>query len=318
MSDDVLRLRLFLLRLSFLRCGEKELLEKKISRCEDFITMSFDELSIAVGRVLKRTLWNPRAIILSVERDIKLMEAYRIGLVFYDSPHYPPLLREIYDYPYALFYRGDFSSAHKPCIAVVGTRKPTQNVITQTRIFTEELAGYGFTVVSGLAFGVDACAHRGALNAGVVSACGKTVAVLGSGVDSVTPFSNKRLGAAILESGGCLVSEYPPGEAAQKWHFVQRNRIISALSSAIIVMQAPPGSGSLITADFALEHNRELYFYADAVDFDRALFEKSNNLLSGVQGKIKKRVSDYIEEGACVIDCAKQVYDLHNHDLRID
>ena len=142
-----------------------------------------------------------------------------------------------------------------PAVALVGTRRPSYGVRAAYE-FGAESALCGFVVVSGLALGCDSAAHRGCL-----SAAGTTVAVLPCGVDRVAPVSNSQLGEAILDSGGCFVSQYPPGTPPRPFRFVERNRVIAALSRAVIVMECEERSGTLHTARFALEQNKPLACY---------------------------------------------------------
>jgi len=158
------------------------------------------------------------------------------------SPSYPPLLHELSDPPLLLYYRGVLPD-RKPMVAVVGTRNPSGSGRTQAYRLGFELGTAGIPVVSGLARGIDSMAHRGNLEGK-----GKTVAVLGNGLDSVYPVSNRGLALRVLDTGGCLVSEYPPGVPPYKWHFPARNRIIAVLGRATIVVEAPEHSGALITA----------------------------------------------------------------------
>ncbi len=305
-------LRLAISRLEFLSFLEKKLLENKLDTVSRLALLSIDDLSCAVGRVLNTRLWQPQTIEKRLERDMRLMEALHIGVVFYDETRFPPLVTEIYDPPYALFFRGSFDVLAAPCIAVVGTRRPTGRGMACTRELARELAEAGFTVVSGLALGTDACAHAGAL----LSERGKTAAVLGSGVDTVTPAANKKLAACILEAGGCILAEYAPETPAEKWRFPQRNRLVSALSFATVVVEAPAGSGALITADFALEQNRELCFHTCALEYPHGSRENVQNAYAE-RGHTKTRkefrqVSRYIEDGACIISDAQQLCDLLN------
>ena len=150
-----------------------------------------------------------------------------INIVSWQSPLYPPLLREIYDPPVLLFFRGKLPDPESPLVAVVGTRKPSTASSAQAFDIARGLGRGGVSVVSGLALGIDACAHRGNIEGGA-----PTVAVLGSGVDEVYPSTNRVLARRILETGGALISEYPPGMGPRKWTFPARNRIISGLSRA--------------------------------------------------------------------------------------
>lgn len=182
-----------------------------------------------------------------------LDRAQRCGaeVVTLADPQYPGLLREIADPPLALYVRGRLPEA--PCVAVVGTRNPSSDGEYVAGRMAAELAAAGVCVVSGLARGIDAAAHRGALKAG-----GPTVAVLGCGVDVPYPTGHQDL-ADQLASQGALVSEYPPGTPPAKHHFPLRNRIISGLARAVVVVEATLHSGALITADLALEQGREVF-----------------------------------------------------------
>lgn len=166
---------------------------------------------------------------------------------------YPALLREIPNPPTTLSLLGNFRDWHKPAVAIVGTRKATSYGLQAARELGRELASAGITVVSGLALGIDAEAHRGALEAH-----GNTVAVLGSGINMIYPATNRPLAEQIIAQGGAIVSEFPPDLAPERWTFPQRNRIIAGLSHVTLVVEAPEKSGALITAYLALEYNREV------------------------------------------------------------
>jgi DNA processing protein len=171
-----------------------------------------------------------------------------------DAPPYPPLLGEIFDPPAVLYYRGTLPDPARPAVALVGTRRPSAAASRQALVLGREFARRGITVISGLALGIDALAHRGCLEGG-----GRTVAVLGSSLDEVYPASNRNLARRILETGGALVSEYPGGTKPRKWHFPQRNRIISGLARGTVIVEAPAKSGALYTGQFALEQGRDLW-----------------------------------------------------------
>jgi DNA processing protein len=169
-----------------------------------------------------------------------------------DDPAYPPHLAQIPDAPGVLFVRGDPSALSDPQLAIVGSRNPTPQGSETTRGLAAFLAGCGLTITSGLALGVDGAAHRGALEAG------RTIAVLGTGLDRVYPAAHRDLARRIAEAGA-LVSELPPDSPARAEHFPRRNRIISGLSLGTLVTEAALGSGSLITARLALEQGREVF-----------------------------------------------------------
>lgn len=173
--------------------------------------------------------------------------------VAHGDDDYPGLLAAIPDPPPRLYVRGDASALHLPCLAIVGSRNPTRGGERNAYEFARFLAQHGFCIVSGLAAGIDAAAHRGALDGG-----GRTVAFLGHGVDRVYPAANRQLADAIAASGA-LVSEFPLGTPPMRSLFPQRNRLISGLSLGTLVVEAARQSGSLITARFAGEQGREVF-----------------------------------------------------------
>jgi DNA processing protein len=172
-----------------------------------------------------------------------------------DDGAYPALLREIPDPPVVLYVRGCWRECvDAPCVAMVGSRRASTYGQNVALMFARELAARGATVVSGLARGIDAAAHRGALEAS-----GRTLAVLGTGVDDVYPRDHRRLAEEILERGGALVSQFPLGTPPVPENFPYRNRVISGLSLGTLVVEAAENSGSLITARLAIEQNREVF-----------------------------------------------------------
>jgi len=186
----------------------------------------------------------------------ELIRAASVGahIVVLDSPEYPPLLRQIYDPPLALYVRGEVSVLSSPGIAIVGTRHPTPYGIGMAERLACDLAARGLIVFSGLARGVDTCGHRGAVNAK-----GKTAAVFGTGIDVIYPRENRKLADQILSLGGALVSEFAVGTFAAPQNFPIRNRIISGLALGVLVVEAGEYSGTRITARCALEQNRDLF-----------------------------------------------------------
>jgi DNA processing protein len=170
------------------------------------------------------------------------------------DPQWPVRLSEIYDPPLVLYIRGNVEAVSKPGVAIVGTRHPTPYGIGMAERLACDLAMRGLVIFSGLARGVDAAAHRGALKGP-----GRTVAVLGTGVDEIYPKENKKLIDPILAADGALVSEFPMGAFAAPQNFPIRNRIISGLSMGVLVVEAAEHSGSRITARCALEQSRELF-----------------------------------------------------------
>ena len=188
-------------------------------------------------------------------RDLAwLNEHPEVTLLTLDDTHYPGLLREIRRPPPLLFVLGDPACLSLPQVAIVGSRNPTPGGNDNAHQFARFLAGAGFTITSGLALGVDGAAHRGAL-----AAQGKTIAVLGTGIDRVYPARHRQLAQDIIAAGGALVSEFPLDTRSNASNFPQRNRIISGLSCGTLVVEAAVQSGSLITARLALEQNREVF-----------------------------------------------------------
>jgi DNA processing protein len=169
---------------------------------------------------------------------------------------YPKLLKQIPDSPYIIYMKGNLDCLDLPLVAIVGSRKLTEYGNQVARGFAKELAKSGICVVSGLAFGIDACAHRGALDAR-----GKTIAVLGNSLDaeSIAPRTNFQLSEEIIENGGLLISEFPVKTNADVWTFPARNRIMAGMSLGTLVVEAAEKSGSLITANLALDYNREVF-----------------------------------------------------------
>ncbi|OYY75122.1 MAG: DNA protecting protein DprA [Gammaproteobacteria bacterium 28-57-27] len=182
-----------------------------------------------------------------------LAEAQR-ALVAYDDVRYPDTLRVMTDPPLALFVMGNTELLHHPSLAIVGTRHPTPGGAQNARAFARDLAGRGVCIASGLAQGIDAEAHQGALEAQ-----GYTLAVVGTGIDRVYPAQHRELAHAIVNQAGLIVSELPLGTPPQPSHFPRRNRIMAALSLGTLVVEAAPQSGSLITARLASELGREVF-----------------------------------------------------------
>ena len=188
-----------------------------------------------------------------IDRELRYLEHPHHHLIPLDSPRYPALLKQIPAPPLGLFVRGDPEVLTGLQIAIVGSRKPTIDGRKDAGYFAAELAKQGITVTSGLAHGIDTEAHRGAL-----AQRGRTVAVLGSGLDCIYPKANAGLADKISEDGA-LVSEFPLSWRPFAGNFPRRNRIISGLSAAVLVVEAARNSGSLITARHALEQNREVF-----------------------------------------------------------
>ncbi|HSB95882.1 MAG TPA: DNA-processing protein DprA [Spongiibacteraceae bacterium] len=190
---------------------------------------------------------------LAARRDQDWLAANAVQLLPLNHPHYPPLLLEISDPPPLLFVAGDTACLSLPQLAVVGSRRPSLQGLADAAGFAASLAQAGFVVTSGMAYGIDAAAHKAVLEVG-----GKTIAVLGCGIDRVYPPEHRQLATAIRASGA-LISDFPLGTPPRAAHFPSRNRIISGLSLGVLVVEAALRSGSLVTARLALEQNREVF-----------------------------------------------------------
>jgi DNA processing protein len=205
--------------------------------------MAVSAQSIATGSSLNKA-----------EEELAKARSVDAKIVAIGDPGYPQRLLEIYDPPLCLYVRGDTSALSQPGVAVVGTRHPTPYGVGMAERLSCDLSARGIIIISGLARGVDTAAHRGTVNAK-----GKTVAVLGTGVDVIYPRENAKLADQILSVGGAVISEFPVGTFAAPQNFPIRNRIISGLSVGVLVVEAGEYSGTRITARCALEQSREVY-----------------------------------------------------------
>lgn len=246
-------LDLIIARLSGLSCRERILLCEAFDREADLIREAKEGIEQIIGRKLKGA-WNMDRSRALAERDAQAARPRDIRWASWVQAAYPPLLREIYDPPAVLFFRGALPDPERPLAAVVGTRRPSPEAAAQAYDIARDLGRAGISVISGLALGIDAMASRGNLEGGV-----PTFAVLGSGADEVYPSANRHLAKRILEGGGALLSEYPPGTGPRKWTFPARNRIISGMARGVLIVEAPERSGALITARHAREEGRDLW-----------------------------------------------------------
>ncbi|TVR03436.1 MAG: DNA-protecting protein DprA [Spirochaetaceae bacterium] len=272
-------------RAEFLSADEKTVVADMVSSEGFFRTLTVDMLSQVVGRVLRSTAWDPVVALRLAESDLRFVERHSVSVIDRFDPDYPPMLAEIHDPPYLLFVRGSMPDSGTPSVAIVGTRKPSEQALIATNELAEGCAAAGLTVVSGLARGIDAAAHLGALRRR-----GITVAVLGNGIDTVYPSSHRTLAYRILEQGGAIVSEYPPGTPPIRYHFPARNRIISGICRSVVVAEAPAQSGALHTSEFALEQGRDLFVLA-----------------AGTHGEAGAGCRALARDGAAVIDDVRDI-----------
>ena len=222
-------------------CRDEKDLPHALEEYQRFCTTAVRKKHVDLQAIQKR-----------VETEIRQLQYWNIKHRILGNADYPALLAEIVDPPLILYVRGTLPLCSG--IAIVGTRRPSSAGRREAYKLAMEFALSGYPVVSGLAFGIDRSAHEGALAGG-----GLTWAVLAGGLDKPSPQSHRHLAEKILESGAALIGEIPPGEYPARYAFPRRNRILSGLCRGCIVVQAPEKSGALITADFALEQNRDLY-----------------------------------------------------------
>ncbi|MFA5809463.1 MAG: DNA-processing protein DprA [Thermoleophilia bacterium] len=214
-----------------------------------------------------------------------------VTLVTLGEEGYPPCLAEIHDPPLAIFFKGSTDRLdefmRQPRLAIVGARRASLYGIDAATALAGGLSRHGVCVISGMAFGIDSAAHRGALESR-----GGTIAVLGCGPDVVYPVTNRLLYASLLESG-LVISEYPPGTRPRPWRFPARNRIISGLSRGVVVVEAKEKSGALITADFALDQGRDVFAVPGSIFSDLSI--GPNRLVRG-GATIVTGAGDILEE----------------------
>ena len=230
----------------------------------------------------------------ALDRDRAWLDAApQRAIVVWGTEDYPPRLAQIADAPLVLYVEGTIAALSSPQLAIVGSRNPTALGRDTATLFARELGGAGFGITSGLALGIDAAAHRGALEAGA-----PTVAVVGRGLDAVYPRENGPLARRILAAGGVLATDLPVGSAPLKHHFPRRNRILSGLAVGVLVVEAAEQSGSLITARLAAEQGREVFAMPGSIH--NAVARGCHRLLR--QGaRLVETVDDIFEElaGIC-------------------
>ncbi|MCD6600275.1 MAG: DNA-processing protein DprA [Dehalococcoidia bacterium] len=225
---------------------------------------------------------------ISLDAEMEKLERYKVEAFTCEDSRYPSKLREIYDYPPLLYIRGNFMPHEDdPCLAVVGTRRPSIYGRQVAEEITTDLAKSKITVVSGLARGIDSIAHQATLEAG-----GKTIAVLASGLDIIYPAENARLAQTIMEQGA-LISEHPLGVKPRAESFPLRNRIMSGLSLGVLVIEARERSGALITAFQALEQNRDVFAIPGSI---LSPTSRGTNHIIQEGAKLVRNCTDIIEE----------------------
>lgn len=224
-----------------------------------------------------------------VDDILKITDSGNIWLMNVLDDDYPEKLRHIYDPPVIFWGMGNRQAPGKPAVAVVGTRNPSAYGKEMTELFSRELAGNDVGINSGLAYGVDTIAHKTA-----VACKGITTAVLGSGIDWIYPASNKSLAQQIIESGGAVLSEFPPGTKPDAGNFPVRNRIVSGLSLGVLVVESAASGGSIITVNSALDQGREVFVIPHPLDSKSGF--GCNELIKKGHGKLVQSVDDILNE----------------------
>ncbi len=238
----------------------------------------------AVDSIIARDLYG------SAEAEIERVKKLGADLLILDDGVYPSLLREIFDPPLALYVKGAWEDClEQPCVAIVGSRRCSTYGQNAALMLARDLAQRGVTIVSGFARGIDAAAHRGALEGR-----GRTVAVLGTGIDEVYPRDHKKLAEEILERGGSVLTQFPLGTPPVSENFPYRNRIISGLSLGVVVIEAAENSGSLITARLAIEQNREVFAVPGNITSRNSF--GTNYLIKGAGAKLVQQWQDIATE----------------------
>lgn len=224
------------------------------------------------------------------EAEIERVRKLSGDILVLDDGVYPSLLRETYDPPVVLYVKGVWAECLEgPCVAIVGSRRCSTYGQNAALMLARELAQRGVTIISGLARGIDAAAHRGALEAG-----GRTVGVMGTGLDQIYPRDHKKLAEDILKHAGALVTQFPLGTPPVSENFPYRNRVISGLSLGVVVVEAAENSGSLITARLAIEQNREVFAVPGNITSRNSF--GTNYLIKGAGAKLVQQWQDVAAE----------------------
>ena len=244
-----------------------------------------------IGEVIAKSIIDSKNQRL-IQNHIEYMNKNKINIINFEDEEYPVMLKEIYDFPISLYVKGNLSILNQKSLAIVGCRECTNYGKSATKYFSYYLAKNGVNIVSGLARGIDSYAHLGCICAQkeLKEAC-KTIAVVGNGLDIVYPKENFNLANKIIKNGGAIISEYPCGVKPDKMNFPARNRIVSGISSGVLVVEAKEKSGTLITVDFALEQGRDVFVVPGNI-----------NSVNSVG------TNDLIKQGAKLVTCYQEIF----------
>lgn len=224
----------------------------------------------------------------NIDKHIEFMIKHNVDIISIQDNEYPKMLKNIYDPPVSLYVRGNKEILNNDSVAIIGCRECTQYGRQVAQELAYNISGQKINIVSGLAKGIDGIAHKGSVLAG-----GKTIAVLGNGLDTIYPEENISLAIQILKTGGAIISEYPLGEKPQKQNFPERNRIVSGMTKGIIVVEAKEKSGTLITVDFALEQGRDVFVVPGNINSESSI---GTNELIKQGAKLITSYKDVLEE----------------------
>jgi DNA processing protein len=246
---------------------------------------------------------------LDIKQEISLIQKSQVKIVTFEDPDYPQLLKNIHSFPLLLYVKGKFEEQdYKMPIAIVGMRKASYYGKTVTEELAENLACAGFTIISGMARGIDTSAHQGALKKG------RTIAVLGSGLNYIYPRENKKLSEKIAQNG-VLISEFPMNTPPDKFNFPRRNRIISGMSLGVVVVEAEEKSGALITANLASEQGREVFAVPGKIDSN---YSKGTHKLIQDGAKLVMNWKDIASELIHEIDWETQSNTKEKPNIRLE
>lgn len=260
-----------------------------VQKPQDIFSLPRDKLNLAIGEKKAEEVISFSA--LSLKKELESASIQKLKIVTLYDKDYPKSLKEIPGAPLVIYFKGNLNEGDNFSLAIVGSRRASFYGLNCAKRFSFELSQKGFTIVSGMARGIDTYAHQGALDAS-----GRTIAILGSGFNHIYPEENKELAQEIAKQG-CVISEFPINTRPFRQNFPRRNRIISGLSLGVLIIEAAKNSGALITADFALEQGREVFALPGKVDCINAF--GTNGLIK--QGaKLVSCVEDIEEELNCV------------------
>lgn len=268
---------------------KKQKLLKHLKTIENLYKATKEELLQipGIGEKASQIILNQK-IRQNLDKHIEYMLKNNIDIISINDKEYPNILKEIYDAPISLYIIGNKNILNDNSIAIVGCRECTDYGRNITKKLAYDIAKNKINIVSGLAKGIDGIAHKGAILAG-----GKTIAVLGNGLDTIYPRENISLAKEILKTGGAIISEYPLGEKPQKQNFPERNRIVSGMTKGVVVVEAKEKSGTLITVDFALEQGRDVFVVPGNINQENST---GTNELIKQGAKLITSYKDVIEE----------------------